>query len=193
MSNRIPEKIYYEAEVESYNKDPRTKLDDGFTLLMQSPTLKAYKHDKNILIAIRGTDPFDKEDLKADALIAINKLSSSERVKKDEAFMKKILNRYRPDHGFNYFLTGHSLGGAILLLFIKLYPFIKAAVAYNSALQPQDLIWQPGTNTEEKYTSRDPLFKIMGHFLRHKQVINVPETYNLLQAHGLSAFENLYK
>ena len=201
----IPEKIDFLAADASYSQTPAQTLGigaDEFTLVQQSPTVKVYRRGGDILIALRGTKPTDTRDLAADASIAINRLGYSDRVKADEQFMDTLLRRF-PSQTYNYYITGHSLGGAELLVFMRKYPFIKAGVAFNSALQPQDLIWQPGTSVKEIYTSTDPLFRLIGHFLARKTVIDaenlskgtdiVSQGLDALSSHKLSQFAGLYR
>jgi hypothetical protein len=161
-----------------------------------------YKRGNDILIALRGTKPTDTRDLAADASIAINRLAYSDRVKDDEGFMTVLLRRF-PSDFFNYYVTGHSLGGAELLVFMRKYPFIKGGVAYNSALEPASIFWQPGTNVKEIYTSTDPLYRLMGHFLARKTVIDaenlskgtdiLSQGLDALSSHKLSQFAGLYR
>ena len=201
----IPEKIDFLAADASYSTSPAQTLTAGadeFTLVQQSPTVKVYRRGGDILIALRGTKPTDTRDLAADASIAINRLAYSDRVKADEQFMDTLLRRF-PSQTYNYYITGHSLGGAELLVFMRKYPFIKGAVAYNSALEPASIIWQPGTNVKEIYTSTDPLYRLMGHFLARKTVIDaenlskgtdiVSQGLDALSSHKLSQFAGLYK
>jgi len=207
-SNRggdVPEKIDYLAADASYSQTPAKTLTAGtdeFMLVQQSPTVKVYKRGNDILIALRGTKPTDTRDLAADASIAINRLAYSDRVKADEQFMDTLLRRF-PSQTYNYYVTGHSLGAGEMLVFMRKYPFIKGGVAYNSALQPQDLVWQPGTSVKEIYTSTDPLYRLMGHFLARKTVIDaenlskgtdiVSQGLDALSSHKLSQFAGLYK
>jgi len=207
-SNRggdVPEKIDYLAADASYSASAPKSLGvgaDEFSLVQQSPTVKVYKRGNDILLALRGTQVTDTRDLAADASIAINRLGYSDRVKADEQFIDVLLRRF-PSQSYNYYVTGHSLGGAELLVFMRKYPFIKGGVAYNSALQPQDLIWTPGTTVKEIYTSTDPLYRLMGHFLARKTVIDaenlskgtdiVSQGLDALSSHKLSQFAGLYK
>jgi hypothetical protein len=56
--------------------------------------------------------------------------------------------------------VGHSLGGAILDIFIKM-GLIKRAVSYNPAIQPQDIRGQVAN--ERIYSENDPLYNIYKH------------------------------
>ena len=195
----VPERIDFLASEAAYSPTPPRRLDE-FQLVQQSPTLKAYRCGRDVLVALRGTA--DARDIAADASIALNRLSTSGRVRADEDFMATLIARLPPAQ-YDYYLTGHSLGGAELLVFMRRYPFIKGGVAYNSALQPQDLIWQPASTVKEIYTSTDPLYRLMGHFLARKTVIDASNVtkgtdivslgVNALNAHKLSQFAGLYK
>jgi hypothetical protein len=201
----VPEKIDYLAADASYSPSAPKSLGvgaDEFMLVQQSPTVKVYKRGNDILIALRGTKPTDTRDLSADVSIAVNRLAYSDRVKADEQFMDTLLRRF-PSQTYNYYVTGHSLGGAELLVFMRKYPFIKGGVAWNSALQPQDLVWQPGTSVKEIYVSTDPLYRLMGHFLARKTVIDaenlskgtdiLSQGLDALSSHKLSQFAGLYR
>ena len=197
----VPEKVDYLAAEAAYSKTPPRRIEE-FQLVQQSPTIKVYRYGRDVLIALRGTQVSDVRDLTADASIAINRLAYSDRVKADEQFMSTVIARYPPGQ-YDYYVTGHSLAGAELLVFMRKYKFIKGGVAYNSALQPQDLVWQPSTSVKEIYTSTDPLYRLMGHFLARKTVIDaqnlskgtdiVSQGLDALSSHKLSQFAGLYK
>jgi hypothetical protein len=197
----VPEKVDWLASEAAYSRTPPRRIEE-FQLVQQSPTIKVYRYGRDVLIALRGTQVSDVRDLAADASLVFNRLAYSDRVKADEQFMNTVIARYPPGQ-YDYFITGHSLGGAELLVFMRTYSFIKGGVAYNSALQPQDLVWQPGTSVKEMYTSTDPLYRLMGHFLARKTVIDaqnltkgsdiVSHGVDALNSHKLSQFAGLYK
>ena len=204
MTKRPREKLDWLAAEASYSAAPPQILQDGderFDLVLSTPTIKAYRSGNRILVALRGTVVSDRADLAADASIAINRLAYSDRVKRDEEIMRGLFRRFPPSSGFVYYAVGHSLGGAELLVMMRKYPAIVGAVAYNSALQPQDVVWQPSASVDEIYQARDPLFQLMGRFLRRKRVYadGAPATATDeaeaagLPFHSLARFGSLYQ
>ncbi len=189
------EKTFFKSAKASYNDAPAPEL-DGYKLVVSTPTLKAYLKDKSLLIAIRGTKMSDKQDLVADAKIAINRLASSDRYKKDKSTMDAITRKY-PPQTYDYYLSGHSLGGAIANQLKYDFPFIRNSVQFNPAFQPKDLIWSQGSNTKRIYTDKDGLYQLGGKFFTNKQVVPASSStgYSAIDAisgHVLSNFASLY-
>lgn len=196
-------KVLQEIASWSYKAVPHPQIGD-FSLISSSPTLKFYKgKDNTIIVGVRGTKPRESEDLKADAAIAIGALESSTRFQND---LKKLLDfqKIYPMSKFDYYGVGHSLGGAIIDLFLK-KGLLKKALSYNPAVQPTDLRDTTIAN-ERIYTEGDPLYAVMGQNLAIKPEVrkerprkwwenviqNIPivrDTYNAYTAHQLSQFE----
>jgi hypothetical protein len=176
------------ASYESESKVP------GFFLLTESPTIKAYKRasDNAIVIAVRGT--YDAEDVKADALLLFNALTSSNRYKRDLRFVKKILDVYGYD---NVYVTGHSLGGAIAEQLKRDIPQIKGGTTFNPAYQLKDL-FNTNSNIQKKYSTYDPL-SLIGRIQRNVTItpskfagMSNKGAYGIqktLKSHGLESFE----
>jgi hypothetical protein len=148
----------------SYSPNPPSSI-AGFNLVKSTPTLKFYKEGKgekgrDIVIAIRGTNPTDTIDLKADAMIAINQLQSSARFQKDLKDLKDFQNQY-PFASYQYYGVGHSLGGAILDAFLKL-GLLRNGVSYNPAVQPLDI--RSNIANQRIYQKGDPLYETLGRF-----------------------------
>jgi hypothetical protein len=148
----------------SYSPNPPSAI-AGFNLVRSTPTLKFYKEGKgekgrDIVIAIRGTNPTDTTDLKADAMIALNQLQSSARFQKDVRDLKDFQNQYPPS-SYQYYGVGHSLGGAILDAFLKL-GLIRNGVSYNPAVQPLDI--RSNIANQRIYQKGDPLYETIGRF-----------------------------
>lgn len=142
---------------ESYEEG---KSVEDWDLIKSTPTLKFYFRDGSLVIAIRGTA--DARDIKADVLIAFGQLENSDRFKEDLAKVQEVIQQVEPSHVFG---VGHSLGGAILDLFLK-KGLIEKGVSYNPAVQPQDI-----TRTlpnRRIYMSSDPLYLLIGRFLSQK-------------------------
>lgn len=197
----LPERsILHQMSKEAYESNPK-RLIGGFRLIEATPTLKFYLSDKTIVVAIRGTVPTDKDDVKADASIAINKLKSSARYQKDMSTILDVMRRY-PASEYTYYGVGHSLGGAILDLFIN-EGWIKNGVSYNPAIQPKDL--KKPISNQRIYQSGDPLYNVLGRFATNVEVrqpkkktaleqliSSVPYVgtlFNALKSHQLENFE----
>lgn len=180
----------------------KTKLQIGpFKLLTSTPTLKFYKDDKQIIIAVRGTDLGDKNDLAADALAIVGNLRNSERWKQDEAKIKDVQTQFPKDE-YRYIAVGHSLGGAIIDLMLR-DKLIRSALSYNPLVEPQEL----GGNSLHRriYHKDDPLYQIFGRFipnvevrrtaepfwkyyLRHNLPFGLGELFTLYDRHRVGAF-----
>ena len=197
------EKQFFKVAKEEYKTDPPTQIDE-FTLVYKSPTIHVYLNEagKTILLSLRGTVPTDKDDLLADASIAINRLYYSNRFKKDKAELQKIFQQYPPSQ-YEYYLTGHSLGGAITNSVVREYPKnIKYAVTYNPAFQPYDLYSQQRDKIKRLYTPDDALYKLGGRFMSPTVVpttksllpnLNLVTTgFNAYQGHALDNFSSYY-
>jgi hypothetical protein len=197
------EKQFFKVAKEEYKTDPPTQIDE-FTLVYKSPTIHVYLNEagRTILLSLRGTVPTDKDDLLADASIAINRLYYSNRFKKDKTELQKIFQKYPPSQ-YEYYLTGHSLGGAITNSVVREYPKnIKYAVTYNPAFQPYDLYSQQRDKIKRLYTPDDALYKIGGRFMSPTVVpttksllsnLNLVTTgFNAYQGHALDNFNSYY-
>ena len=205
----IPEKnILHQIVSQSYKEKPLQTIGD-LTLISYTPTLKFYKDNNDtIVVGIRGTEPTDADDVKADTAITINNLENTNRYEKDLKTIKEFQNEY-PNTDYDYYGVGHSLGGAILDLFLK-GGYIKKGISYNPAVQPQDF---KNTTLENHriYNESDPLYQIMGlnlskkpetrqarqkswweiagSFIPYLGVQPALHSYHLLQSHKLDQFK----
>jgi hypothetical protein len=188
---------------QSYESSPAPKI-DNLTLVSATPTLKFYEApDNTIVVGIRGTNPTDAQDLKADASIAVGQLESSKRFKSDLAALQNFQSRYSPST-YDYYGVGHSLGGAILDAFLT-NGFLKNGVSYNPAVQPQNLR-NADIKNERVFAENDPLYALAKPFLARapevrkarqkkwweKLVSAIPyvnKAYDLYSGHQLDNFE----
>ncbi len=138
--------------------DPAEQKINDWVLVQSYPTLKFYKRGNDIVIAVRGTNPTDPNDLKADGLIAIGGLPTSDRYKTDLGFIKQFQAKYPPSQ-FSYSGVGHSLGGAIVDELIK-SRLIKDGYTYNPAVNMGD--FKKAIPNHRVYMDADPLYQIMG-------------------------------
>jgi len=190
-----PEKLFFKTAEASYKEAPPNEL-DGFTLVVSTPTLKAYLKDKTLLIGLRGTKITDKKDIIADIKLPLNLLKGTDRYKKDKETLQAITKRY-PPQDYEYYISGHSLGGAIDNQLKYDFPFIKNAVEYNPAFQSKDLIWSQGRDIKRLYTDKDGLYNLGGKLFVNKQVIPAKSSTGLspidaISGHILSNFADIY-
>ena len=186
MSGPPSEKVDFEAASAAYSDKPPLAIEDWTLAPGFTPTIKAYVRSKWCLVCVRGTA--DKADVWADAAIAINTLSWSQRYKSDLQYVRSLITRFP---GYTFSLCGHSLGSAVSLQLMKDMPGVfQGAVEFNGALQPSDLLRQtPGV--KEVYASKDPLFNIAGRLWNNKQVLDTPGV-NPLVAHKLTSLRSLF-
>ena len=144
----------------------------AFRLFFNTPTLDGWvdENSKTIVLSVRGTNPTDKQDLYADANIALNRLSKTPRYIQDKNSVAQILQRYDPSK-YEIYLVGHSLGGAIANQLKRDFPMLKDAEEYNPAFQPYDLISQQSNSIHRNYVQTDPLYRIGGRFFLNKSVV----------------------
>ena len=156
--------VLYEIAKAAYADPPPEKI-DTFTLVQATPTLKFYEHGDTMIVGIRGTiGSLVGEDWRANYSIGLNNLENSQRFKKDLQTIQQFQLKY-PQSTYDYYGVGHSLGGAILDLFIS-KGFIKNGVSYNPAVQPRD--WQGDIPNERIYDENDPLYRTMGKNVKSK-------------------------
>jgi hypothetical protein len=186
----------------SYQKTPPQNVSD-FTLFFNTPTLDGWVNEprQTIVLSVRGTSTSDAGDLAADASIPFNRLSKSNRYNIDKASVMEIMKKYDPSR-YEYYLTGHSLGGAIVNQLKRDFPNLKDAVEYNAAFQPYDFLRQQSDQIQRNYTANDPLYRLGGRFFSKVNVLPakpsvatslgaVGNLYDALQGHSLSNFDQL--
>jgi len=190
-----PEQDFFKSARASYSNKPQLTI-DGFTLVVSTPTLKVYQKDKTLLVAVRGTKLTDKNDLVADARLPLNLLNHSTRYKRDKETFDKVIKHF-PPQDYEYYLSGHSLGGAVDNQLKYDYPFIKNAVEYNPAFQPKDFLYSQGPDIKRLYTDKDALYNLGGKLFTNKHVIpatnSIGNSYiDSISGHILSNFASLY-
>jgi len=161
----IPMSDLQQMVASTYKQNPTRKI-GNFILFRNTPTINFFLHDKTIVVAVRGTDKTNVEDLKADALAIVGQLHSSERYQKDLRLLNEVQSVY-PISTYNYVGVGHSLGGAILDNFLRAR-LIRNALSYNPLPQPQDLGGNP--YHRRVYSSDDFIYKSVGRFIPNIEV-----------------------
>jgi hypothetical protein len=183
--------IFRQISQQAYSPEPLQQV-GGYDLITSTPTLKAYKQGEHVIVGVRGTEVTDINDLYADALIATNQLSESDRAKADFDVVEKLRAQH-PTAKFEG--AGHSLGGALIDAMID-RGLLLSGVSYNPAVQ---LAKQSSKNTRV-YNEDDPLYRSGRPFLQRAPIVKPAEmtmlrvagyfnplysAYNALQAHRL--------
>jgi hypothetical protein len=175
-------------------------LVSDFELVYATPTVDAWVNEprKTIVVSVRGTDITDKQDIVADASLVANALTRTPRYQKDKASILQVFGRYDPSQ-YEYYLVGHSLGGAIMNQLMREFPQFLFGQEYNPAFQPYDLISQQRGKVFRNYTDQDPLYQLGGRLFADKKVVpsrstvrNMGAVGSLVNAgvgHSLSNFE----
>ena len=182
----------------AYDSNPPERI-GAFTLFDETETLKFYYSGKYIVIAIRGTKPTDSRDLAADAMAGVGRLRDSERWKRDSAKVEEIQQEF-PKSRFHYIGVGHSLGGALLDLFLR-GGYIRDGVSYNAFPEPHEL---KGNRLHRRiYSEDDPIYKLLARVIPGIEVRRSKDplwkrllkfsppfaVWNALQKHTLGTFQ----
>jgi hypothetical protein len=176
--------IFKRVSEEAYKPDPAREV-EGFKLFTSTPTLKFYENGPDVLVGIRGTKDF--ADAKADAAIPFGALENTQRFKADLATLQQVKAAH-PDKTF--YGAGHSLGAAILDLFIS-KGLIQSGKSFNGALQ----LGKEQSANERTYNSGDPLYMLSKPFLKQAPQVQTKApsllgrlsgAYNLYEQHKIS-------
>lgn len=200
---RPSDKAYLLASQSSYLPKALENV-NGYIKIYDGETIDAFlnRRNKEILVGVKGTT-LNAKDLLADVNIARNNLRNTNRYKKDVEQFKQILYQYPPSE-YIYYVSGHSLGGAIIKQLRKDFPFIKEGQGFNPASQPKDLITQD-PNILDNYIDKDFLYNTTGRFIKNKRVypyvaqptkgifgwIKQKSTPTFINAHFLDNFNNI--
>lgn len=202
----VNEKLLYKGAILSYNANNTEDLSDNFKLRINSPTIDAYVNDntKQIIISIRGTKINDINDIKADISLPFNKLHNTNRFNTDLNIMNKVVDMYDPKV-YDYYMTSHSLGNAIMNELMRRFPFVKGSIGYNGAFQTKDLK-SNNPKVKRMYIDKDPLYRKGGYLFDPKVVLRfksksffdwffnrISGVKEAISAHSLKSFEDHYK
>jgi len=125
--------------------------------------LQFYMKGNNVIVAVRGTASFG--DLMADIKIAFQNVTGSARYKEDVAAMQAFQRQY-PRPQYNYYFTGHSLGGALIDEYLKL-GLGTSAISFNPAVQKE---FYNSASHHRIYNTQDPLYDLMGRHVPSAEV-----------------------
>ena len=157
----------------AYSGYTKMQIDD-YKLVFSTPTLKFYLNpNKSIVVAIRGTNPSDSEDIQADGLAIIGRLRDSNRYKKDLKTLEEFQTKF-PKSEYRYTGVGHSLGGGLLDLFIR-GGLLRNGLSYNGLVEPQELKGNPAHH--RIYHKDDPIYKVAGRFIPNVEVVSSREPF----------------
>lgn len=136
---KLSKEQYFAAANAAYQTDGFSDMVKGFQAVHADEQVKAFLQEstKTMLVSIRGT-VLELQDLAADTLIALNLLERSSHHKAVVRSFEEIIQKFPPIQ-FDYFITGHSLGGAEAAAIVRKYPFITAGIVFNAALQSKDI------------------------------------------------------
>ena len=185
-----PKSLMVKIADASYEVSPPKEI-DGWELLKATRTLKFYKKGKVILVGIRGTA--DGRDFRADLKIIKSRLDKSARYKQDLEVLTKV---YNENSGDTFYGVGHSLGGAILDLFLQT-GMVSKGISYNPAVEKP---FFNSTKNYRIYMENDPLYNFIGQYTRLGEVRKQPAVsrndavgaVQSVKAHLLSNFEGGY-
>lgn len=171
--DRPVESTFYDTAKEAYQVKPKFSI-DNFRLYFNSPTMRAWVNEptKTVVVAVRGMNVLEWRDISASSSLPFNRLTTTDRYKLDKEHLEAIM-AVLPPNEWEYYLSGHSLGGAIINQFKRDFPQLKAAVEYNGAFSPWDLIQQDNENIKRIYASTDPIFQYGGKFFRNSVVVPI--------------------
>lgn len=172
----------------------------SYRLVKDTPTMKFYRSGNQVIIGVRGTS--DARDVASWSLVATSSIRSGARFHADAEVLKDFKNDNALED-LQYYAVGHSLGGAIIDVFLRNGDII-AAISFNPAIQLNDL--RANLHNKRIYHKDDPLYMLMGRLASggtvvggktqwwEKLVSTVPyfnklyAVYSKLQAHKLSSF-----
>lgn len=133
---------------------------------------------KKIIISFRGT--LIIKDLITDLSIFRGTLTDSERYKKSELLIKKIINLYS---NYNIILTGHSLGGTLAINLCS--NFNLEAVVFNSAHRIGDNFKKYNITY---YTKEGDPYSMLGANSYKNVIFITGSHYNRLKDHSIDNF-----
>lgn len=168
MNTNIPDKSVLKDMADASYQNNYSDNIDGFKLVKQTDTLKYFQstYQPLIVVSVRGTADF--QDLQAWIPSAINNIQNTERYNIDT---EDLLNfqQQNPTNVYTYYAVGHSLAGAIIDAWLKA-GYITEARTYNPAVSYTDLT-NTDINNYRVYSDGDPLYNIMGRFVKGKKEV----------------------
>ena len=146
-------KTLYQMNKNAYDNNCHDVND--WKCLKKTKLLQFYNKGNNIIVCVRGTASV--QDLMADVKIVFQNVTESARFLEDVETIKRFQMDY-PRTQYNYYFTGHSLGGALIDEFLKM-GFGTSAISFNPAVQKE---FYNSTNHHRIYNTQDPIYDLMG-------------------------------
>lgn len=164
----VEEEYFKKVSKEAYSSNPPSEI-GPYKLSYSSDTIKVYvdPDTRRLMLGIRGTS--DSRDKMAWVPTGLGAIKSTDRYNYDKVQVESIIQRFPPSQ-YNYFITGHSLGGAIATEMRRQYPFIQKAVVYNSATSPQDVLARDAEDVKRIFFKSDILYNLQGGKLTASEV-----------------------
>jgi hypothetical protein len=154
-------KTLYQMNQNAY--DNRCTNVGDWKCMSNTKTVQFYMKGNDIIVVIRGTASF--QDLMADIKITFQNVRNSSRFKEDVPVIQAFQQQYPPSR-YNYYFTGHSLGGALIDEYLK-DGYGKLAISFNPAVQKE---FYNSTNHHRIYNTQDPLYDLMGRHVPSAEV-----------------------
>jgi hypothetical protein len=154
-------KTLYQMNQNAY--DNRCTNVGDWKCLSGTKTIQFYLKGNVVIVVVRGTANI--QDLLADIKIAIQNVRESARYKEDVATIRSFQAQY-PLGQYNYYFTGHSLGGALIDEYLK-NGMVTSAISFNPAVQKE---FYNSANHHRIYNTQDPLYDLMGRHVPTAEV-----------------------
>lgn len=159
-------------------------------MILSTDRIRVYQKNKTIVIAVRGTDKTNADDLKDDLAIVRGTLHNSPRFLQLKKVYEGIVKEF-PD--YQIILTGHSLGGGMIIELSKYHNDFKGYL-FNPAVNINNLRSKEYNlkNIETHLMEHDPLI-MTSSFLPNVSKYKFPYPKNAtinvhLKAHSLESF-----
>jgi hypothetical protein len=187
----------------SYQKKQSPDNIDGYICdrgFGQANSSVYYNEDlKEVVYAIRGTNPKNPEDLLNDANILVGTITKTRRFKELSQRLGQIIKKYQ---GYRVVLVGHSLGGKLSQELLLKYPnYIDSAHVFNSGsgfdVAVKGLFCKFKETNECKimkrklhiYSVPGDVLSFMSRFLPHKTLTTeTNSSFNPIDQHTMSNF-----
>ena len=179
----MPESRQVLGDIAQASYDPNNASPiNGWTVVYNSPTIKAYKKGEVIIIAVRGTK--DARDVSAWTPVLGNSVANTSRYKVDVEIVKSLRQQF-PNATF--YAVGHSLGGAIIDNLIN-EGLVVEGLSFNPAVESK---YFNDTRNQRIAHAEDPLYALMSNRAKNTTVINTPLNIQQPKITGISWLDNI--